>query len=91
MNRREFLGTAGGLVAASTLAGCAARRGVQGDGIKNVRAEPPELQAQKRRALESARELGPTIADVEVRRMRNIPGRRAAFYIDDVIFVFRDQ
>ena len=55
-----------------------------------LRTEPPELQAQKRRALEASRELGPTITDVEVRRRKNIPGNRAAFYLDDVMFVFRD-
>ena len=41
-------------------------------------------------ALESLKELGPTMTDVEVRRTKNIPGKRAAFYIDDVIFCFRD-
>ena len=90
MNRREFISLgAGG--AAMALAGCATSGGKGGgDGVRNVRAESPELQAQKRRALESARELGPTIADVEVRRTRDIKGNRAAFYLDDVIFVFRD-
>ena len=87
MDRREFisLGIGG---AAAALASCAAK-GAAGDEIKNVRAESPERQAAKMRALESAQELGPTITDAEVRRTRNIKGNTAAFYIDDVIFVFR--
>ena len=90
MNRREFMAFgAGG--AAAALAGCAApMAGRKDDGIRNVRAESPELQEQKRRALESAKELGPVITDVEVRRTRNIPGNRAAFYLDDVMFLFQD-
>ena len=76
---------AGGAVAA--LAGCAT---TEVGGIRNVRAESAELQAQKRKAMEALKELGPTMTDVEVRRTRNIPGKRAAFYIDDVIFCFRD-
>ena len=89
MNRREFLASAGG--AAFAFAGCAtAGKGQLGEGIRNVRAESPELQAQKRAAMEALKELGPTMTDVEVRRTRNIPGKRAAFYIDDVIFCFRD-
>ena len=88
MNRREFISYGiGG--AAAALAGCATK-GAAGDEIKNVRAESPERQAAKMRALESAQELGPTITDVEVRRTRNIKGNTAAFYIDDVIFVFRE-
>ena len=87
MNRREFLKVgAGGAVAA--LAGCVTTEA--GSGIKNVRAESAELQAQKRKAMEALKELGPTMTDVEVRRTRRIPGKRAAFYIDDVIFCFRD-
>lgn len=88
MNRREFISYGiGG--AAAALASCTAK-GAAGDEIKNVRAESPERQAAKMRALESAQELGPTITDVEVRRTRNIKGNTAAFYIDDVIFVFRE-
>ena len=89
MGRRAFL-KAGAGGAALVVAGCATGGGVSGDGIRNVRAESPELQAHKRAALEAAKELGPTMTDVEVRRTRNIPGKRAAFYLDDVIFVFRD-
>ena len=44
------------VTAALAAAGCAT--GVPGDGIRNVRAEPPELQARKRAALEAAKELG---------------------------------
>ena len=86
MNRRDFLkiGVPG---AAFSLVGCAS---VGPGGAANVRAESPELQAQKLKALESLKELGPTMTDVEVRRTKNIPGKRAAFYIDDVIFCFRD-
>ena len=86
MNRREFIRMgAGGAVAA--FAGCAT---TEVGGIRNVRAESAELQAQKRKAMEALKELGPTMTDAEVRRTRNIPGKRAAFYIDDVIFCFRD-
>ena len=88
MNRRDFIRMgAGG--AAMAIAGCATGQGAPvGDG--NIRAESPERQARKRAALESLKELGPTITDVEVRRMKNIPGKRAAFYLDDVLFLFRD-
>ena len=90
MDRREFLKIGAGS-AALAVAGCAAGgKGLPGEGIRNVRAESPELQAQKRAALEALTELGPTMADVEVRRTKNIPGKRAAMYIDDVIFLFRD-
>ena len=88
MGRRDFL-KAGAGGAAMVVAGCATG-GAPGDGIRNVRAESPELQAHKRAALEAAKELGPTMTDVEVRRTRNIPGKRAAFYLDDGIFLFRD-
>ena len=87
MNRRNFIRIGAGS-AAFAVTGCVSGR--SGDRLRNVRAESPELQAGKRRALESAKELGPTITDVEVRRTRNIAGNRAAFYLDDVIFVFRD-
>ncbi|MDD4018663.1 MAG: twin-arginine translocation signal domain-containing protein [Kiritimatiellae bacterium] len=91
MNRREFLGKMSVGGAALALAGCATSpSGHPDDAIKNVRAESPEAQARKMDALKAAKELGPTITDVEVRRTRNIPGKRAALYIDDVIFVFRD-
>ena len=88
MNRREFIANAG--FGALAFAGCATGKGQLGEGIRNVRAESPELQAQKRAAMESLKELGPTMTNVEVRRTKNIPGKRAAFYIDDVIFCFRE-
>ena len=88
MNRREFIANAG--FGALAFAGCATGTGQLGEGIRNVRAESPELQAQKRAAMEALKELGPTMTNVEVRRTKNIPGKRAAFYIDDVIFCFRD-
>ena len=64
MDRRQFI-TLGAGGAAAALAGCATR-GPAADAIKNVRAESPERQAEKRSALESAQELGPTITDVEI-------------------------
>ena len=91
-NRRDFIRGAAVMTAAAMAGGCTtpAAKGQLGEGITNVRSESPELQARKRKALESAKELGPTMANVEVRRTKNIPGKRAAFYIDDVIFCFRD-
>ena len=89
MDRRDFIRMGVGSAAAA-FAGCATTGAGNGGEIRNVRAESPELQAQKRRSLEALRELGPTITDVEVRRRKTIPGNRAAFYLDDVIFVFRD-
>ena len=65
IGRRDFLKVGAGGVALAA-AGCAT--GMAGDGIRNVRAEPPEIQARKRAALEAAKELGPTMTDVEVRR-----------------------
>jgi len=90
VNRRDLLRLGAGS-AALVVTGRTARCELPGDSVKkNIRAESPDVPAQKRKALEAARELGPTMTDVEVRCTRNIPGRRAAFYIDDVIFVFRD-
>ena len=90
MDRREFLKGTGGMgLAALSMAGCATERRVPG-GDGNIRAESPEQQARKLAVLESLKELGPTITDVEVRRTKNIPGKRAAFYLDDVFFIFRD-
>ena len=90
IDRREFLKGTGWMgLAALSMAGCATERRVPcGDG--NIRAESPEQQARKRTALESLKELGPTITDVEIRRTKNISGKRAAFYLDDVFFIFRD-
>ena len=88
MNRREFIASTG--FGALAFAGCATGKGQLGEGIRNVRAESPELQAQKRAALEALKELGPTMTDVEVRSKKASSGRCAAFFIDDVIFIFRD-
>lgn len=49
-----------------------------------------EVQADKRSTLESLKELGPTIVDYTLVRKKEVPGKRAAFYVDDVIWVFRD-
>ena len=89
MNRRDFIrmGTGG---AAMAIAGCATNNSTSILSDGNIRAESAERQASKRAALESLKELGPTITDVEVRRTKNIPGKRAAFYLDDVMFLFRD-
>ncbi|MBR3222921.1 MAG: hypothetical protein IKF72_11930 [Kiritimatiellae bacterium] len=38
----------------------------------------------------SLKELGPVVTDWEFRRAKNLSGRKAAMYIDDVIWVFRD-
>jgi hypothetical protein len=55
-----------------------------------LRTESDSVQQAKRDALAKLKELGPTIADFEIRRKKSIPGKRAAFYIDDVIWVFRE-
>ena len=78
MNRREFIK----LSAASPLFAAGA--------IKEMRAESKAVQDAKMAKLAALKELGPTITDFEVRRKKDIPGKCAAFFIDDVIFVFRD-
>ena len=86
-NRREFLKMgAGGLALAA--AGCMTGTGGE---VQDVRAAPKSVQDAKRAALARLPELGPTITDFEVRRKKNIPGKRAAFYIDDVVFLFQDM
>ena len=78
MKRREFLkGTAlmGAVVAAD---GCSA--------LGTTR--PTNPGAGKPTAV--SHELGPTITDWEFRRPSNLSGAKAAMYIDDVIWVFRD-
>ena len=57
MNRKEFFSLGIGGAAASIVGCMTSSRHAEGE-IRNVRAESPELQSQKRRALESARELG---------------------------------
>ncbi len=61
-----------------------------GAGAAMLRSEPKAVLDAKRAALEGLRELGPTITDFTLCRKRDIPGRCAAFYIDDVIWIFRD-
>lgn len=78
MNRREFLK----LSAASPIAAAGE--------IKEIRAEPKSVQDAKRAKLAALRKLGPTITDFEVRRKKQVPGKRAAFFIDDVMFVMQD-
>ena len=36
------------------------------------------------------KEIGPVVTDWEFRRAKGLTGRKAAMYIDDVIWVFRD-
>ena len=84
MNRRDFL-KAGALAAAGAIGAEAGAAGPQ-----NIRTAAKAVQDAKRATLAQLRELGPTITDFEVRRKRDIPGKRAAFYIDDAIFIFRD-
>ena len=87
MNRREFLK----MSATSGVAVLAASPLAAADGSSNeTRSEPKAMQDAKRSRLEALKELGPTITDFEVRRKKAIAGKRAAFYIDDVIFCFRD-
>ena len=89
VNRRNFLKAGTGAVAIAA-AGCATGN-AGGAAVKNIRAESAAVQDAKRAALAKLKELGPTITDFKVCRKKNIPeGRRAAFYIDDVIFLFRD-
>ena len=42
------------------------------------------------RAEDAPRQLGPVVTDWEFRRAKGLSGRKAAMYIDDVIWVFRD-
>ena len=86
MNRREFLK----LSTTSGVAALAASPLSAADTIKAMRTESKAVQDAKRAKLAALRKLGPTITNFEVRRKKDIPGKRAAFYIDDVLFVFRD-
>ena len=83
MNRRDFLQYGTGTLALAVAAKAAAA-------AKNIRAESDEIQRVKMAALNNLQELGPTISDCTLMRKKAIPGKRAAFYIDDVIWVFRD-
>ena len=84
MNRREFLKSGAGALSAFGVMGAAA------EAPKNIRTAPKAVQDAKRAKLAALRELGPTITDYEVRRKKNIPGMRAAFYIDDAIFCMHE-
>ena len=90
-SRREFLkglGAAGAAMAA--VSGCTTGSAVPAETVRTNRREDPAVQAAKAAKLKACRKLGPVITDVEVRTAKNIPGRRAAFYIDDVIYSFED-
>ena len=55
-NRRDFI-KAAAWTGAAAFAGCATGRdGVNAEAVRSTRMEPPELQARKRKALESAKE-----------------------------------
>ena len=84
MNRRDFLRYGGAGALALTVAPNATAS------IKNIRAESDEIQSAKMAALNKLQELGPTITDATLTRKKSIPGKRAAFYIDDVIWTLRD-
>jgi len=87
MNRRDFLR----LAATSGAAAFASTPLEAADGaITAMRAESKSVQDAKRAKLAALKELGPTITDFELLRKKVIPGKCAAFYIDDVVFVFRD-
>jgi len=45
-----------------------------------------DLESAKRQA----KELGPIVTDWEFRRAKGLSGKKAAMYIDDVIWIFRD-
>ena len=86
-NRREFLK----LAATSGLVSFAASPLAAAKGVPTaMRAESNAVQDAKRAKLAALKEIGPTITDFEIRRKKVIPGKRAAYYIDDVIFMFRD-
>lgn len=92
MNRREFLKNGLGGLALATTAGCMSEALTTSpkEKIRTIRQEDPAVQAAKAAKLAACSELGPTMTDVEVRRTKKIPGQRACFYIDDVIFCFQD-
>ena len=87
INRRGFLAVSG-MGAAALVGGCATAPAKPE--VRLMRSESKLVQDAKRAALARLKELGPTITDFEIRRKKNIPGKRAAFYIDDVIWLFRE-
>ena len=95
MNRRAFLRTGTGVLATAglasgSLATSARANSVPPSSFSPLRAAAKSVQDAKRAKLAALRELGPTITDFEIRRKKKIPGKCAAFYIDDVIFLFHD-
>ena len=60
------------------------------DEVRTNRRVDPAIQAAKAAKLAACKKLGPTITDCEIVTAKDIPGQRAAFFIDDVIFVFQD-
>ena len=68
MNRREFLTTGTGMLAAAGLPGYARAAG----DITAMRTESKAVQDLKRAKLAALKELGPTITDFEVRRRDSI-------------------
>ena len=74
MNRRNFLKVCAGALSSASVLGVQAA-----SDPKNLRTAPKSVQDAKRAALAHLRELGPTITDFEIRRKKNIPGKRAAF------------
>ena len=73
MNRRDFMKTGFGALATAGAFGAMA----ESDAPKNIRTASKAVQDAKRAKLAALRELGPTITDFEIRRKKNIPGRRA--------------
>ena len=82
MNRRDFIKGSGLVALAGGLAAHAE--------AKSLKAIPDGVLAAQRAGLDGLKEIGPTITDFTLMRKKDPPKKLAAFYIDDVIFVFRD-
>ena len=80
MKRRDFLAGALGFGAATAIGGGMGTGAPKG-GALGERALPDAGSSSK---------LGPTITDWEFRSAKNISGKKAAMYIDDAIWLFRD-
>ena len=78
MNRRDFLKGAAWTGAVAAASGCGA--------LWTTR--PTNSGTGKPTAV--LKEIGPIITDWEFRRAKGLSGKKAAMYIDDVIWVFRD-
>lgn len=83
-NRREFLAGAIGLGAVPLACGNDGQPAAGGS-----RGRSPSQMAGGQLPKPHAG-LGPIVTDWEYRRLRDLSGKRAAMYIDDVIWVFRD-